>query len=68
MRDESLCELVIRLRHRLRQAAVMGRHDVEVQRALDHFGDLCVRLGDPTLAIEHARWCTQLEQVAALRS
>lgn len=67
MHDE-LSELVIRLRHRLRQAAVAGLHDVEVLRALDHFGDLSRRLGDPSLCVEHARWRAQFEQVAALRS
>jgi hypothetical protein len=67
MRDE-LSELVIRLRHRLRQAAVAGRHDVEVKTALDHFEDLCLRLGDPSLCVEHARWRAQFEQVIALRS
>ncbi len=63
MSDEQASE-VIKLRHRLRAAALRGEHD-DVIETLERFRLLSETLGDPTLCMEATRWRVRFEQVRA---
>jgi len=63
MSDEQANEL-IRLRHRLRAMALMGKHDIIVSQTLEQFRDLSETVGDAGLCMEATRWRVQFEQLA----
>jgi hypothetical protein len=55
---EELANQLIRVRHQLRRAALAGCESGDVEATLDSFHALSQRLDDPTLSVEHGRWCT----------